>query len=175
MLYFFDTSALQHRYIDSSKSRGIRKTIADHRNECYVATPTILEIASTFARHCRTNSLSRTDFRRLDIQFWSDIRNSVIRIRESRQRDFERALHLMAYAGVDLGRKITSFDALIAATSLDLALERSTRVTLCLEDWRLYDVIRRVSAYNSALRFRFIGTPRVPQSGAGGRRRSPRL
>ena len=160
MLYFFDTSALQHRYIDSGKSRGIRKTISDRRNECYVASPTILEIASTFARHCRSNALSRTDFQRLDLKFWRDIRSSLIRIREPRQRDFERALHLMAYAGVDLRRKITTFDALIAATSLDLALEHATRVTLWLEDWTLYDVIRRISAYNAALRFRFIGTPR---------------
>ena|SRR6266851_5152066 len=161
MLYFFDTSALQHRYIDSDKSRGIRKTITDRRNQCFVASATVLEIASTFARHCRSKRLSRTDYRRLDFRFWNDVRNSTIRIRESRQRDFERGLHLIAYAGVDLKRNITSFDALIAATCLDLALERSTRVTFCLEDWSLYDVIRRVSAYNSALAFRFIGTPRV--------------
>jgi predicted nucleic acid-binding protein len=158
MLYFFDTSALQHRYINSGKSRSIRRTISDRRNENYVAGATIIEIASTFARHCRSNHLSRKDYQRLDLRFWRDVQNSTIRIRESRQRDFERALHLIAYAGVDLKRKITSFDALIAATCLDLALERSTRVTFCIEDWKLYDVIRRVSAYSSALAFKFIGT-----------------
>jgi predicted nucleic acid-binding protein len=157
MLYFFDTSALQHRYIDSGKSRGIRKTITDRRNQCYVASPTVIEIASTFARHCRSNSLSRANYRRLDFRFWRDVRTSTIQIRESKQRDFERALHLIAYAGVDLKRRITSFDALIAATCLDFALERSSRVTFCVEDWNLFDVIRKVSAYNSVLAFRFIG------------------
>jgi hypothetical protein len=54
-----------------------------------------------------------------------------------------------------------SFDALIAASCLELALERSTKVKFCLDDAPLYDVIHQLSAYKSAIQFRFIGTPRT--------------
>lgn len=161
MLYFFDTSALQHRYITTVKSRGIRRTISDARNECFASSVTVLEIASTFGRHCRSNHLSLSNYRRLDQKFWKDVQSGILRLREPSERDYRKALHLLEYAGVDLGRRITSFDALIAASCLELALERSTRVKFCLEDRGLYDVTHRISAYNSVIDFKFIGTPRA--------------
>lgn len=158
---FFDTSALQHRYIDTPKSRRVRRVISDARAMSYVSTVTILEIASTFGRHCRSNGLSRVDYRRLDRAFWKDIRNETLQLREPRQREYLKALHLLQYAGVDLKRRITSFDALIAASCLELALELSVKVKFYLDDAPLYDVIHRLSAYRSAIDFRFIGTPRA--------------
>lgn len=158
MLYFFDTSALQHRYIDGAKSRGIRKTISDPRNACFISTATILEIASAFGTQCRRHSLSRVDYRRWDQWFWSDVRSGLLKFREPSQREYTRALHLIAYAGIDLRRRISSFDALIAASCLELAIERSARVRFCLADWTLYDIVRNVSAYRSTISFRFVGT-----------------
>jgi predicted nucleic acid-binding protein len=160
MLYFFDTSALQHRYINTPKSRGIRRTISDSRNKCYAASITVLEIASAFALHCRKHNLTRVDFRRLDRLFWEDVKSGVLQLRETGQREYRKAQHLLEYAGVELRRSIKSADALIAATCLELALEKSTRVKFCLEDWTLFDITSELSAYKFAIQFRFIGTRR---------------
>lgn len=160
MLYFFDTSALQHRYIDTPKSRGVRRTISDSRNECFASSITVLEISSTFALHCRKNHLTRTDFKRFDRLFWHDVERGALQLREPRQREYRKALHLLEYAGVDLRRNIKSADALIAASCLELALEKSTRVKFCLEDWTLFDITSGLSAYKFAIQFRYIGTRR---------------
>lgn len=163
MIYFFDTSALQHRYIDGPKSRGIRRTITDARNRCYILDLTILEIASAFGRHCRRNRLSVETYARLDQTFWKDIYFDKLRVRNATQRDFLRARHLLRYAGVEKGKKIKSADALIAASCLEFALETRADVTFCLEDWPLFHVIREVNAYNGVLNFRFIGVDKSRQ------------
>jgi len=160
MLYFFDTSALQHRYIDTQKSRSIRRLMSDKRNTCFASSISVIEIASTFGKHCRTKKLTRKDFRRLDRKFWRDVESGVLQLRDPGQREYRRALHLLEHAGVNLGRNIRSADALIAASCLELALEQSSRVRFCLEDWTLYDVTSRLTAYKSAIKFRFIGTRR---------------
>lgn len=157
MVYFFDTSALQHRYIDGPKSRGIRRTITDARNRCYISDLTILEIASAFGTHCRRNKLSVTTYAKLDQTFWKDIYQDKLLVRNATQRDFLRARQLLRYAGVEKGKNIKSADALIAASCLEFALETRADVTFCLEDWPLYHVIRGVNAYNRVLDFRFIG------------------
>jgi predicted nucleic acid-binding protein len=157
MLYFFDTSALQHRYIDGPKSRGIRRIITDKRNKCYIADLTILEIASALARHCRKNKLSVKQYSRLDQTFWRDSHQEKILVRDAGQREFLRARHLLRYAGVEKSKNIKSGDALIAASCLEFALENKSSVTFCLEDWPLYHVIRDISAYRTVLHFRFIG------------------
>lgn len=157
MVYFFDASALQHRYIDGPKSRGIRQTITDARNSCFISDLTILEIASALARHCRKNKLPVTTYVKLDQAFWRDIYQGKILVRNATQRDFLRARHLLRYAGVKKGKNIKSADALIAACCLEFALETKSSVTFCLEDWPLYHVIRDITAYSKVLDFRFIG------------------
>lgn len=160
MLYFFDTSALQHRYIDTPKSRGIRRTMSDARNTCFASTISVLEIASAFGLHCRRNGLTRRDFRRFDQRFWRDLEKGTLQLRDPSQREYRKAQHLLEYAGVELRRNIKSADALIAASCLELALEKSTRVKFCLEDWTLYSVTSGLAAYKTAIAFRFIGTRR---------------
>jgi predicted nucleic acid-binding protein len=157
MVYFFDTSALQHRYIEGPKARGIRRTITDERNRCFISDLTILEIASAFGRHCRKNGLPITIYAKLDQAFWRDIQDGRLLVRNATQRDFLRARQLLRYAGVEKGKKIASADALIAASCLEFALETKEDVTFCVEDWPLYHVIRDIAAYSKVLRFRFIG------------------
>ena len=157
MIYFFDTSALQHRYIDGSKSRGIRWTISSARNEVYIADLSILEIASAIAKHCRTERLSVARYERIDRAFWQDIRQGKVLVRKTTQRDYLRARHLIRYAGVEKKKHIGSSDALIAASCLAFALESNSSVKFCLEDWTLFHIIRDISAFSRVLDFRFIG------------------
>jgi predicted nucleic acid-binding protein len=158
MNYFFDTSALQHRYIDGPKARGIRRIVSGRKSRCYIADLSILELSSALAKHCRKNKMSAVQYRRLDQAFWRDVSEGRLAIRDTRQREYLRARDLLRYAGVEKGRNISSGDALIAACCLEFALEVGEQVTFCVEDWGLYDVIRNVSAYRKVLRFHFIGT-----------------
>lgn len=165
MHYFFDTSALQHRYVDSPKSRSIRKIISDKRNRCYISELTILEISSALALRCRKAKLTLKDYSKMDQSFWRDIHEQRLHVRPVTQRDMMKARHLLRYAGVELNRKLKSADALIAASALEDAYESGMKVTFCLEDWTLYDVVRNISAYRSALRFRYIGVDKANSSG----------
>ena len=158
MIYFFDSSALQHRYIDGPKARGIRRIISSENNRCYIADLSIVEVASTLAKHCRKRKLDLRRYRQLDQAFWRDVNDGRLQIRDTRQREYLRARDLIRYAGVEKERSIGSHDALVAACCLECALENDERVTLCVEDWTLYDIIRNVSAYEKVLRFHFIGT-----------------
>jgi predicted nucleic acid-binding protein len=157
MIYFFDTSALQHRYIDGPKSRGIRKTISDSRNRCWVSDLTVLEIANALGKHCRKNGLSLSTYVALDQAFWRDVAEERLLIRNATQRDVLRARQLLRFAGVEKRKNIQSADALIAASCLEFALETRSEVRFCLEDWPLYHVIRDIRAYSTALSFHFIG------------------
>src|SRR5882672_5798668 len=103
MIYFFDTSALQYRYVDGSNSRGVRWIISAKRNQCYIADLSILEISSALAKHCRTNALLLQDYERLDQRFWRDVCEGRILIRETGKREYVRARNLLRYAGVEKG------------------------------------------------------------------------
>ena len=156
-VYFFDTSAIQYRYLPGPKARSIRRICSDGRNVCHIAELTILEIASALGKRYRGQTITLREHRRAERAFWEDIRSGRLCVRPTQKKDILRARHLMAYAGVDLRRNITSVDALIAATAVECALETNARVALCLEDRGLYNAIKDIPVYRSALRFRYIG------------------
>jgi hypothetical protein len=158
MIYFLDTSALQHAYIANAKTRGIRRTISDQRNTCFVAEATILEIASVFGRHCRKHSLTSSAFRKFDTAFWEHVGQRKLQVHRAGQREIWKARHLLEYS-VDLNKRITTFDALIAASALECALQHSARVCFCVEDRKLYLLMKDLPAYKAALKFRYIGPP----------------
>lgn len=155
MLYFFDTSGLQHVYLNTSESRGIRRTVTDGRNTCFIAEATILEIASTFGRHCRTKQLSSAHFRAMDQKFWKHVESRKLQVHRSGQREFQKARHLFEYS-VEINRKVSTMDALIAASALECALKHSKKVCLCVEDRGLYNLLKDLPAYKAALTFRFV-------------------
>ena len=157
-VYFFDTSALQHRYFNSPKSRSIRRIISDRRNTCYILDLTIVEIASAMALKCRSNNLNVKEYDKLSRKFWLDVSShGPLRVLNSGKREVLRARHLIRYAGVIRRRRISSHDALIAASCLEFALENRTRVMFCLEDRPLYNIISQIGAFNQVLKFRYIG------------------
>lgn len=158
-IYFFDTSALQHRYVDGKHSRRIRRVVSDKRNECYIADWTILEIGSAIARRCRQEQLRDERFDVADLWFWTDVSNATLKVRETGTREILRARDLIRYAGVIRRRKISSGDALVAVCCLELALESGRRVAFYMEDLKLYRVLSQIKAYTSALDLRIIRTP----------------
>lgn len=160
MLNFFDTSALQHQYLDTAKSIQVRAAISDPNNDCFISSLTIVEIASTFAKHCRKNRKSLKDYSDLDDRFWADIANRTLVVINPATREHHRALHLLKYAGVDRRRRITSADALIAATGLELAIQRAAKVRFFIEDKPLYRVLSTFSSYTSNIDFEFLPTPK---------------
>ena len=173
-LRFFDTAALQHRYVSGPESRRIRRLIGDSRDECFVAEWTILEIASALAKRCRIGSHSVQIYDQWDLRFFSDIARGKLRVRAGSQRDVLKARQLIRFAGVLHKRNLGSGDALIASACLELALERRAVVTFYTSDWTLYSTVRDIDAFTSALRIVYVGTPRGGLPAVSGWKRSRR-
>ena len=98
----------------------------------------------------------------MDTRIWQDIADGRLIVRKPGTREETKALHLLMHGGVDLKRGIRTFDALLAATSLELALEKAQKVRFWTADRRLYKILRELDAYKSAMLFRFVGPPKSP-------------
>lgn len=168
---FFDTSALQHRYVDGPESRRVRRLTGDARYECVVAEWTVLEMVSSLARRCRKGGHAVTVFDRWELKFFDDIANGRLHVRAISQQDVLRARHLIRFAGVLRKRNLSSGDALIASACLALALERRSVVTFYMSDWTLYSTLRDVNAFTSALRLVLIGEAKGGIPEVSGRKR----
>lgn len=166
-LYFFDTCALQHRYVGGAYSARIRHIVSDSRCQCHIADWTVLEMASALGRHCRLTGLSCKTYDQLGKRFFEDIACGRLVVRSTTVRDVTRARDLIRFAGVLRRRNLKSADALIAAACLDFAYEKAARVIFCTSDWTLYSILRDINHYSAALRLRLIGTPRNGTVGRG--------
>jgi hypothetical protein len=160
-IYFFDTSALQHRYLDGPDSRSVRRIVSDQRVICYIADWTIVEMASALARRCRQAAFSLKEFDRLERHFYDDIAQGRLRVRATTSRDFTRARDLLRFAGIVKRRRLSSGDALIAACCLDLAYQEKERITFCTSDQPLHSILSDITAYTAALHLRFFRSPLV--------------
>ncbi|HKO61583.1 MAG TPA: type II toxin-antitoxin system VapC family toxin [Pyrinomonadaceae bacterium] len=160
-IYFFDTSALQHRYIDGPYSKRIRRIISTGSNECFIADITVLEIASGLGRRCRQGNLRYQRYDQADDRFWKDVADGNLIVRATTQRDVMRARTLLRFAGVLRRRNLGSSDALIAVTCLELALERQKPIIFYTSDWTQFDVLRQIDAFNAVLTLRLAGTPKA--------------
>tara|TARA_R110000787_G_scaffold51288_4_gene121674 strand:- start:134 stop:628 length:495 start_codon:yes stop_codon:yes gene_type:complete len=157
-IYFFDTSGLQHRYIKSDHSRGIKKIISDKRNQCLISSITTIEISSAFSTYIRREGIPKNEWYKLQQAFWTDISNGKIIVREPSSNEYEKADQLLKYACLILGRKTSAADALIAATCVEYAREITKKVTFCLDDRPLYSVLTRFKTYTSVLKFKYLAT-----------------
>jgi hypothetical protein len=163
---FFDTSALQHRYLNGPKARAVRRAISSSNNECYVLELTVLEIASAISLHCRKAGLGPKVFDVKDRAFMKDLAEGRLRVRSATSSDISRARHLMRYAGVCKLRSLHSADALIAIGCLELALELRVPVTFWIDDWTLYSIIRGLDAFK-AVSLRYLGRDKSVTLAAG--------
>lgn len=158
--YFFDTSALQHRYFDGIYSKRVRRIISSAKNDCFIADLTVLEIASTIGNRCRQGNLRNERYDQADKKFWTDIASKKLTTRLTTSREVIRARELLRFAGIIKRRRLGSADALIAVCALELALELKEKVIFYTGDWTLYDTIREIDAYNIPLILRFLGIPK---------------
>jgi hypothetical protein len=156
-VYFFDTSALQYRYVRNTFSQRVRRVTSDKRWKVYIADVTILEMASALANGCRRLGLTLTRFDAMDLAFLKDVAAKQVEVRTVTQADVQRARHLLRFAGVVKRRNLQSADALISVCCLECALEIKKRVIFYTGDWTLYTTLREINAFRAALRLRYLG------------------
>lgn len=159
-LHFFDSCALQHRYLDSPYSRRVRGLISRSGSECYISEWSILEMSSAFANRSRRGGFSTKSFDRLNDYFLKDVATGKLNVCNISARDFIRARDLLRFAGVVKRRNLKSGDAMVATSCLSLALERKKPVVFYTSDWTLFDTIRGIDAFASRLHITFLGVPR---------------
>src|SRR5690348_14720572 len=112
--YFFDTSALKHRYVKTQISARIKRVVSDGRHDVYVSELTIVELATAFADDCIQRGAGHAEYDRLYRKFFRDLANKRVRVRTLSQRDLHNARHLLRFAKVIQRRHLKSADAIIA-------------------------------------------------------------
>jgi hypothetical protein len=121
----------------------------------------MVEMASAMARRCRQGALTVKDFDSMSAAFIKDVADGRVQVRNMNKRDMRRARDLIRYAGMIRRRNLGSGDAIIATCCLDLALERREKLIFYTSDWGLFDTLRTINAFTSALTIQFLGVPRV--------------
>jgi hypothetical protein len=157
---FFDTSALQHRYVTGQHSRRVRQLLGRADARSRIADSTILEMASALATRCRGNGWGLKSFDRLHHQFLDDIANEVFVVRTAGMREVQRAVHLIRFAGVVKKKGLKSADALIATGALEYALEVQQTVNFYTSDWALYTCLRDLNAFRTTMNLFLVGSTR---------------
>lgn len=155
--YFFDTAALQHRYVNSEHSRRVRYLVSRHNGSAYIADWTMLEMPSGLARRCRGAGLGIVSYDRLHSQFIGDVAKGRLIVRHTGVREILRARHMIRFAGITKKKNLGAGDALIASCALELARELQQTVTLCTSDWGLYLSLRELNAFRAALNLVLVG------------------
>ena len=154
--YFFDTSALKHRYVKSRISARIKRAISDARHEIYISELTIVELATAFADECIKRKVGHRDYDRMYRRFFRDVAKRRVCVRNVTQRDFQHARHLLRFAKVIQGRHLKSADAIIAESCRELAYELKSPIIFYLCDEKLYKTLNSLNAYASAVKLRFV-------------------
>lgn len=155
---FFDTSALQHRYVNGIHSRRVRLLLGKTSAESRIADSTVLEMASTLAQRCRSHGWGLTTFDRLHYHFLDDIANEVLTVRTAGMKEVQRAVHLIRFAGVVKKRGLKTTDALIAAGALEYALEVQRTINFYTSDWPLYVCLRDLNAFRTTMNLFLVGS-----------------
>jgi len=154
--YFFDTSALKHRYVKSGISAKIKRAISDTRHEIYISELTIVELATAFADDCIARAVGHGDYDRMYRKFFRDVAKRRVRVRNITQRDFQNARHLLRFAKVIQRKHLRSADAIIAESCRELAYELNSPIIFYLCDEKLYKTLNSLNAYASAVKLRFV-------------------
>jgi hypothetical protein len=158
--YFFDTSALKHRYIKTPQHARISKIISDKRNACYICDLTILEMASAMGGVCRATKAGVKKYDAMSSRFFEDIQTDRLHVRTTTWVSLLRARNLLRFGGVILGAPFGSVDALIGSTCLDLAHELQVRFRFYTADWQQYAVLRQSDVFKAGMILQYIMTPK---------------
>ena len=112
------------------------------------------------ASECRSKNLDVGQYDAMDKEFFQDIARGRLAVRTVSRRDVMRARQLIRFAGVVKGRSLTTMDALIATTCLELALEIRQVVRFYTSDRKLYSTLRELDAFRATMDMFFIGPPK---------------
>jgi predicted nucleic acid-binding protein len=155
--YFFDTSALQHRYLTSTYSRRVKLIISRSDSRCYISEWTVAEMASTFARHCRRQRLTVANFDALLKRFLADIATNRLTVVATPKRGFLRTQQLFRFAGVKQALHLATGDCLIAMCAMEIAHQNQERLRFMTSDWKLFNIIRGLDAFVSVCDCELLG------------------
>jgi hypothetical protein len=155
---FFDSSALQHAYIDNDATTRVRRLIGTKTSECWIADPTALEMPSALGNRCRQNGWGLKRFDALYGKFLLDVARERVRVRPTSPKEQQRAVHLIRFACIIKNKKVTTFDALIAAAALECAMDSRKTVDFYTSDWALFLCLKDLSAFRAALNLHYVGT-----------------
>lgn len=155
---FFDTSALQHKYVAGPHSRRVRQLLSRGAGQSRIADSTVLEMASALATRCRGNGWSLKRFDQMHHEFLDDIAKDLVVVRPGGMREVQRAIHLIRFAGVVKKTGMKSGDALIAAGALEYALESQQIVNFYTSDWALYVCLRSLNAFRTTMNLFLVGS-----------------
>jgi hypothetical protein len=154
--FFFDTSALKHRYVGTPISPRIKRAISDTRHDVYISELTVVELATAFADDCALRGVGHVEYDKLYRKFFGDVARQRIRIRSITQRDLENARHLLRFAKVIHHRHLKSADAIISESCRELGYELNFPIVFYLCDEKLYKTLSTLNAYSAAVRLRFV-------------------
>ena len=157
---FFDTSVLQHRYIDGEHSQRVRQIVSDTRQSCFIAEPTVLEIASAIGKRCRKGMLRKERYDRANVLFFQDLATKRLSVQKAGKREVIRARDLLRHAGLVKRRNLSGWDALVAVCARECALSAGEKLTLYTCDWTLFDILRKIDSYSKVLDLRYFGEPK---------------
>lgn len=158
--YFFDTSALKHRYVNTPQHARISKIVSDARNACYICDLTILEMAHALGSVCRDTKAGVKKYDSMNNRFFEDIKEGRIQVRTTTWLSILRARNLLRYGGVILGADLGSVDALIGSTCLDLAHDLQVRFRFYTADWRQYTLLRQSDVFRAGMILQYIMRPK---------------
>jgi hypothetical protein len=154
--YFFDTSALKHRYVETQQHARISRIVSDKRNECYICDLTILEMAHALGSICRANKAGLKRYDAMNSRFFEDIHQGRLHVQTTTWLSILRARNLLRFGGVIIGADLGSADALIASTCLDLAHKLQVRFRFYTADWRQYTLLRQSNVFRSGMILQYI-------------------
>ena len=155
--HFFDTSALQHRYVSGSYSRRVRTLLGRSTSRARIAETTVLELPSALATRCRANGWGLKKFDHLHAQFWDDLASDTLSVRAVGMREVKRAIHLIRFSGVANKRALKSSDALIAACAVEHALDIKQVVNFYTSDRALFFALRDLNVFRTAMNLHLLG------------------
>ncbi len=158
--YFFDTSALVHRYTNSPQHARISRIVSSKQNSCHICDLTILEMASALGRVCRNTGAGLKKYDAMNTRFLQDIQTARLQVRTTTWVSIVRARNLLRFGGVILGAPFGSVDALIASACLDLAHKLQVRFRFYTADWNQYAVLRRSDVFRAGMILQYIMTPK---------------
>jgi predicted nucleic acid-binding protein len=134
---YFDTSALVKHYHTEPGSPRVDQILGEAGAAFSIARLTLTEVPSAFAKKVRTGEIADSDFDRLRLRFYADVRDRIVTPVRILNAHFDSAGDLVARHGKT--RQIYALDALQLAVALSIQQPTPIDQFICA-DQRLCDI-----------------------------------